>query len=181
MAAGPVGGARNPQSPAVAVGCLVAAVLVVRFAAPSCSISWSHAGPFVLLVFAIAFASRPSPLPRAVGSALIIGAFAAGVICHGTNQFDTIEHEGRPVASIFHTHLFRQRWRVGKPGLLNPAARVPRASRHCRGADLHWPSSGNGAGWPRPGSSSAAWWWRGNGAAGRGRPDLRGHRPRSGC
>jgi Kef-type K+ transport system membrane component KefB len=35
------------------------------------------------------------------GSALIIGAFAAGLILSGTNQFDTIEREIRPVAAIF--------------------------------------------------------------------------------
>jgi Kef-type K+ transport system membrane component KefB len=40
-------------------------------------------------------------LASAAGSALIIGAFAAGLILSGTNQFDTIEREVRPVASIF--------------------------------------------------------------------------------
>ncbi len=56
---------------------------------------------YVLLVFAFAFALAFRPLRQLVGSALIIGAFAAGLILSGTNQFDTIEHEIRPVASIF--------------------------------------------------------------------------------
>jgi Kef-type K+ transport system membrane component KefB len=36
-----------------------------------------------------------------VGSALIIGAFAAGIILSGTNQFGTIEARMKPVADIF--------------------------------------------------------------------------------
>jgi Kef-type K+ transport system membrane component KefB len=56
---------------------------------------------YVLLVFAFAFALGLSSLAAVAGSALIIGAFAAGIILSGTNQFDTIEHEVRPVASIF--------------------------------------------------------------------------------
>jgi Kef-type K+ transport system membrane component KefB len=35
------------------------------------------------------------------GSALIIGAFAAGVILSGTSQFDAIEERIKPVADIF--------------------------------------------------------------------------------
>jgi Kef-type K+ transport system membrane component KefB len=56
---------------------------------------------YVLLVFAIAFVLGLAALASLAGSALIIGAFAAGIILSGTNQFDTIEHEVRPVASIF--------------------------------------------------------------------------------
>ena len=56
---------------------------------------------YVLLVFAIAFALGLSAVASLAGSALIIGAFAAGLILSGTNQFDTIEREVRPVASIF--------------------------------------------------------------------------------
>jgi Kef-type K+ transport system membrane component KefB len=64
---------------------------------------------YVLLVFAIAFALALSATAALVGSALIIGAFAAGIILSGTNQFDTIEHEVRPVASIF-TPIFFVGW-----------------------------------------------------------------------
>jgi Kef-type K+ transport system membrane component KefB len=56
---------------------------------------------YVLLVFAVAFALGLSALAALAGSALIIGAFAAGLILSGTNQFDTIEREIRPVASVF--------------------------------------------------------------------------------
>jgi Kef-type K+ transport system membrane component KefB len=56
---------------------------------------------YVLLVFAVAFALGLSALAALAGSALIVGAFAAGIILSGTNQFDTIEHEIRPVAAVF--------------------------------------------------------------------------------
>jgi Na+:H+ antiporter len=56
---------------------------------------------YVLLVFAVAFVLALSALAALAGSALIIGSFAAGLILSGINQFDTIESEVRPVASIF--------------------------------------------------------------------------------
>ena len=86
----------------VAVGFLVIAVLVGRYAAPRLfDLVVRMRVRYVLLVFAFAFALALSATAAAVGSALIIGAFAAGLILSGTNQFDTIEHEIRPVASIF--------------------------------------------------------------------------------
>jgi Kef-type K+ transport system membrane component KefB len=87
---------------AVAVGFLVAAVLVGRFIMPRVfDLVVRMRVRFVLLVFSIAFALGLSAAAAVAGSALIIGAFAAGLILSGTNQFDTIEHEVRPVASIF--------------------------------------------------------------------------------
>lgn len=87
---------------AVAVGFLVVAVLVGRYAAPRLfDLVVGMRVRYVLLVFAFAFALALSAAAAAIGSALIIGAFAAGLILSGTNQFDTIEHEIRPVASIF--------------------------------------------------------------------------------
>jgi Kef-type K+ transport system membrane component KefB len=87
---------------AVAVGFLVLAVLVGRFLAPRLfDLVVRMRVRYVLLVFAFAFALGLSAAAALVGSALIIGAFAAGIILSGTNQFDTIEHEIRPVASIF--------------------------------------------------------------------------------
>jgi Kef-type K+ transport system membrane component KefB len=87
---------------AVAVGFLVVAVLVGRFAMPRLfDLVVRMRVRYVLLVFAVAFALGLSALAALAGSALIIGAFAAGLILSGTNQFDTIEHEVRPVASIF--------------------------------------------------------------------------------
>jgi len=86
----------------VAVGFLVVAVLVGRYAAPRLfDLVVRMRVRYVLLVFAFAFALALSASAAVVGSALIIGAFAAGLILSGTNQFDTIEHEIRPVASIF--------------------------------------------------------------------------------
>jgi Kef-type K+ transport system membrane component KefB len=87
---------------AVAVGFLVLAVLAGRFVAPRLfDLVVRMRVRYVLLVFAFAFALGLSAAAALVGSALIIGAFAAGIILSGTNQYDTIEHEIRPVASIF--------------------------------------------------------------------------------
>lgn len=107
---------------AVAVGFLVAAVLVGRFAAPKLfDLVVRMRVRYVLLVFAIAFALGLSAAAALVGSALIIGSFAAGVILSGTNQFDTIEHEVRPVASIFTPIFFVTVGASVNLGLLNPA------------------------------------------------------------
>ena len=87
---------------AVAIGFLVVAVLAGRFLVPRLfDLIVRMRVRYVLLVFAFAFALGLSSLAAVAGSALIIGAFAAGIILSGTNQFDTIEHEVRPVASIF--------------------------------------------------------------------------------
>jgi Kef-type K+ transport system membrane component KefB len=87
---------------AIAVGFLVVAVLVGRFAAPRVlEVVVRMRVRFVLLVFAFAFALGLAAVAAVAGSALIIGAFAAGLILSGTNQFDTIEREIRPVAAIF--------------------------------------------------------------------------------
>jgi Kef-type K+ transport system membrane component KefB len=107
---------------AVAVGFLVVAVLVGRFAAPKLfDLVVRMRVRYVLLVFAIAFALGLAATAALVGSALIIGAFAAGVILSGTNQFDTIEHEVRPVASIFTPIFFVSVGASVNLGLLNPA------------------------------------------------------------
>ena len=107
---------------AVAVGFLVVAVLVGRFVAPKLfDLVVRMRVRYVLLVFAIAFALGLAATAALVGSALIIGAFAAGVILSGTNQFDTIEHEVRPVASIFTPIFFVSVGASVNLGLLNPA------------------------------------------------------------
>jgi Na+:H+ antiporter len=107
---------------AVAVGFLVVAVLVGRFAAPKLfDLVVRMRVRYVLLVFAIAFALGLAATAAVVGSALIIGAFAAGVILSGTNQFDTIEREVRPVASIFTPIFFVSVGASVNLGLLNPA------------------------------------------------------------
>ena len=106
----------------VAVAFLVVAVLVGRFVAPKLfDLVVRMRVRYVLLVFAIAFALGLSAAAALVGSALIIGAFAAGVILSGTNQFDTIEREVRPVASIFTPIFFVSVGASVNLGLLNPA------------------------------------------------------------
>jgi Kef-type K+ transport system membrane component KefB len=86
----------------VAVGFLVIAVLVGRYIAPRLfDLVVRMRVRYVLLVFAIAFVLTLSAMAAMAGSALIIGSFAAGLILSGINQFDTIEREVRPVASIF--------------------------------------------------------------------------------
>jgi Kef-type K+ transport system membrane component KefB len=87
---------------AVALGFLVVAVLAGRFVVPRLfDLVVRMRVRFVLLVFAFAFALGLASLAQLAGSAFIIGSFAAGLILSGTNQFDTIEHEIRPVAAIF--------------------------------------------------------------------------------
>ena len=76
---------------------------------------------YVLLVFAIAFALGLAALAALAGSALIIGAFAAGLILSGTNQYDTIEREVRPVASIFAPIFFGSVGASVNLGLLDPS------------------------------------------------------------
>jgi Kef-type K+ transport system membrane component KefB len=86
----------------VAIGFLIVAVLVGRFVAPRLfDLVVRMRVRYVLLVFAVAFAVALSAVAALAGSALIIGAFAAGLILSGTNQFDTIEREVKPVVSIF--------------------------------------------------------------------------------
>ena len=107
---------------AVAVGFLVVAVLVGRFLVPRLfDLVVRMRVRYVLLVFAFAFALGLSSLAALAGSALIIGAFAAGIILSGTNQFDTIEHEVRPVASIFTPIFFVSVGASVNLRLLNPS------------------------------------------------------------
>ncbi|HEV7364791.1 MAG TPA: cation:proton antiporter [Gemmatimonadales bacterium] len=86
----------------IAVGFLVIAVGAGRYLVPRLfDLVVRMRVRYVLLVFAVAFALGLSAVASLAGSALIIGAFAAGIILSGTNQFDTIAREVRPVASIF--------------------------------------------------------------------------------
>jgi Kef-type K+ transport system membrane component KefB len=106
----------------VAVGFLVAAVLIGRFVMPRLfDLVVRMRVRFVLLVFSVAFALGLSAIASAAGSALIIGAFAAGIILSGTNQFDTIEHEVKPVASVFTPIFFVSVGSSLNLALLNPA------------------------------------------------------------
>lgn len=114
---------------AVAAGFLVVAVLVGRFAVPRLfDLVVRMRVRFVLLVFALAFALGLAALADLAGSALIIGSFAAGLILSGTNQFDTIVQEVRPVAAIFTPIFFVSVGSAVDLSLLNPASAEARAT-----------------------------------------------------
>ncbi|HEX6105392.1 MAG TPA: cation:proton antiporter [Gemmatimonadales bacterium] len=114
---------------AVAVGFLVVAVLVGRFAVPRLfDLVVRMRVRYVLLIAALAFALGLASVAALAGSALIIGAFAAGIILSGTNQFDTIEHEVKPVASVFAPIFFVSVGASVNLGLLNPATPEARAT-----------------------------------------------------
>ena len=105
----------------VAVGFLVIAVLVGRYAAPRLfDLVVRMRIRYVLLVFAIAFALALSAVAAMAGSALIIGSFAAGLILSGINQFDTVDREVRPVVSIFAPVFFVSVGSSVNLRLLNP-------------------------------------------------------------
>jgi Kef-type K+ transport system membrane component KefB len=122
MAAGTsVGALQIGRISALAVGFLAGALLVGRFALPALlALVERMRVRFVLLVFAFSFALGLAAWASQAGSALIIGAFAAGLILSGTNQFETIEREIRPVAAIFAPIFFVSVGASVNLGLLDP-------------------------------------------------------------
>ncbi len=74
----------------------------------------------ILLVVAFAFVLFVSALASLAGSAMIIGAFAAGIILSGTNQFDAIEERIKPVADLFTPIFFLSIGAELNLSLLNP-------------------------------------------------------------
>ncbi len=92
---------------AVAVGFLVAAVALGLALAPRVfGLIDRMRVRGVLLVSAFGFLLLLAALADRAGSALIIGAFAAGIILSGTNQFDAINERMKPVADIFTPMFF---------------------------------------------------------------------------
>ena len=86
----------------VAAGFLVGAVLLGRLVAPRLfGVVARMRVRQVIVVSAVAFALALAGLADRAGSALIIGAFAAGLILSGTEQFHEIEDRLKPVAAIF--------------------------------------------------------------------------------
>ncbi|HVX89649.1 MAG TPA: cation:proton antiporter, partial [Gemmatimonadales bacterium] len=86
----------------IAVGFLVAAVVVgVRLAPYLFEASSKLRSREVVVVFAVAFCFLLAGLADQAGSALIIGAFAAGIVLSGTGQFHVIEDRIKPVVSVF--------------------------------------------------------------------------------
>jgi len=74
----------------------------------------------VLLVSAFAFLLLVAALADRVGSALVIGAFAAGIILSGTNQARAIEEQMKPVADLFVPVFFLSIGAVVDLRVLNP-------------------------------------------------------------
>ena len=87
---------------AVAAGFLVAAVVIGGRIAPQlfALIARIKAREIVVLA-AIAFCFLLAAVADRAGSALIIGAFAAGLVLAGTDQLAHIEERVRPVVSLF--------------------------------------------------------------------------------
>lgn len=137
---------------AVAVGFLVVAVVLGRFLAPRLfDVIVRMRVRYVLLVASIAFALALAGLAGVAGSALIIGAFAAGLILSGTNQFDTIEHEVRPVASVFTPFFFVSVGSSVNLALLNPSTPGARATLLMAGVIILLAIIGKvAAGWAAP-------------------------------
>jgi Kef-type K+ transport system membrane component KefB len=137
---------------AVAVGFLVLAVIVGRFLAPKLfDVIVRMRVRYVLVVASIAFALGLAALAGLAGSAPIIGAFAAGLVLSGTNQFDTIEQEVRPVASIFAPIFFVSVGSSVNLALLVPSTPAARATLLMAGAIILLAVVGKvAAGWAAP-------------------------------
>lgn len=86
---------------AVAIGFLVAAVMLGNLVIPRVAdrlLRMRVRG--MVVAVSIAFALALAALAAQVGSALIIGAFAAGLILRGTRHHQTVEHQVQPVAAL---------------------------------------------------------------------------------
>ena len=106
-----------------AVGFLVLAVVIGnRFAPALFDVVDKMRVRGSLLVAAFCFALGVAALADLAGSALIIGAFAAGLVLSRTNQFDAVVERIEPVADVFTPIFFVS---VGAPvnvGLFLPTA-----------------------------------------------------------
>ncbi|HET7040544.1 MAG TPA: cation:proton antiporter, partial [Gemmatimonadales bacterium] len=86
----------------IAVGFLVAAVLIGNRIAPQVfALVARFRTREIVVVAAVAFCFLLAALADRAGSALIIGAFAAGLILSGTEQYGHIEERVKPVVSLF--------------------------------------------------------------------------------
>ena len=109
------------RSFAVAVGFLVVAVGLGLMVAPKIfDVINKMRVRGVLLAAAFAFVLLVAALAERVGSAPIVGAFAAGLILSGTNQFELISQRIRPVADVFTPIFFLSIGAKFDVGLLNP-------------------------------------------------------------
>lgn len=107
----------------IAVGFLIVAVVVGRLLMPRVfSILERMQVRGILFVFSFAFVLALSALASSVGSALIIGAFAAGLILSTTNHFDLITKQIHPVSEIFAPIFFVYVGTSVNMALLNPGS-----------------------------------------------------------
>ncbi len=107
----------------VAVGFLVLAVVVGNRVAPRLFGLIDRMGVRGgLLVSAFSFALLFAALAAYAGSAMIIGAFAAGVVLSSTNQFDLIVERIEPVADLFTPIFFVSVGAAVDVGLFVPGA-----------------------------------------------------------
>ena len=108
---------------AIAVGFLVAAVVLGRWFVPRLfALIEKMQVRGVLFVLAFAFVLALAALAGSVGSALIIGAFAAGLILSSTNHFDLITKNIHPLSDIFAPIFFVYVGSSVNVALLNPAS-----------------------------------------------------------
>lgn len=108
---------------AVAVGFLVAAVVLGRWFVPKIfTVLERMQVRGVLFVASFSFVLALAALAGSAGSALIIGAFAAGLILSSTNHFDLITRNIHPVGEIFAPIFFVYVGSSVNVALLNPAS-----------------------------------------------------------
>lgn len=111
---------------AVAVGFLVVAVTLGNFLVPRVTDRMTRMqARGIVVVFSIAFALAVAAFAAKVGSALIIGAFAAGLILRSTKQAHTVEEQVKPVAAVLAPIFFVSVGAAADIRLLDP--RVPGA------------------------------------------------------
>ncbi|MGQ0814727.1 MAG: cation:proton antiporter [Gemmatimonadota bacterium] len=108
---------------AIAVGFLIGAIVIGRFIMPRV---FGYIEQMdvrgILVVAAFAFALALSALASMAGSAMIIGAFAAGVVLSSTNQFDYIADRMKPLVDVFTPIFFLYVGSAVDLSLLNPFA-----------------------------------------------------------
>jgi len=106
---------------AVAVGFLVAVVMLGNILMPRLAdrVSRMRARGMVVAL-SLAFALALAAFAAKVGSALIIGAFAAGLVLKGTRHFHTVEEQVKPVAAVLAPIFFVNVGAAANLGMLDP-------------------------------------------------------------
>jgi Kef-type K+ transport system membrane component KefB len=106
---------------AVAAGFLVLAVLAGKLLMPRLADSVTRMrARGVVVVFSLAFALALAAFAAKAGSALIIGAFAAGLILKGTSHHQTVDEQIKPVAAVLAPIFFVNVGAAANLTLLDP-------------------------------------------------------------